>query len=497
MRRRLLNVFAGLWIAAATTLQRFRLRKPPEAWRFCASINLRDEPARMMVGLFGIKGSPADGPGNRRAAQEEFTRRVRDFLSGEPIARVAVENTRSCARAIRLSSLDFCMVTFAADGRLLALTPVLDPDCAPALDSAQRGKIERAVIEMSNTTLAFDASERTGKILDDLRRSHSPAETTYGRRLLQAGFVCFEETANRFMPPAPLTFRFPGAAMFNFVIREMPGQTIDLWTQGQHSVLDGVEFAGFLKRLVDHLGGREEVLFPAEGTARQTLSYPPTKGRELILVADFFDFGPLRQLARKLNRQSSFPLPLPVTEPSLLLWTLGNQPEFSSETFALVVDIPPKEERLRRVDFIVIRPWEFFRTDAPLGGFVNFLAAYKERLQLVQSDKSRPYRTMQNLAQLPPFLAKQLMHLNVRARQRGFGTVTISFLKPVDVSLAPISNLLSDRATFVIGNTHLPSVDGGRVAWVTMKGAPECISRYPDALQRALHELPASLANVT
>ena len=453
----------------------------------------------MVGGMFGIKGWRNHRTGGPLAAQEEFTRRLREFLTGEPLAQVAVENTRSFARTIRLPHADLCIATFATDGRLLQLTPVLDPASELTLDTAQREEIDRAVIEAANATLGFDVRVRTGKILAHIKNSYSaPAETAYARRLLQAGFVCFEQTVDRFVPPDPRTFRFPGAAMFNFVVREMPGGTVDLWTQGQHGALDGMEGTAFVKRLIDKFGGREEVLFPASGgAARHTLTYARTTSRELILIGDFFDFGPLRQLARKLNRQSSVPLPLPVTEPSLLFWTLGNQPEFSGETFALAVDIPPGDGRPRRVDFLVIRPWEFFGPDAPLDGFVNFLAGYKERLQLVQSNRSRPYRTMQSLALLPPAVAEKLMRLNVRARQRGFGTITISFLKSVEVSLAPISNLVSDRATFVVGNTHLPSEDGGRVGWVTIKGSRECISRYPDALQRALHELPASLRNVT
>jgi hypothetical protein len=282
--------------------------------------------------------------------------------------------------------------------------------------------------------------------------------------------------------------------MLNFVIRDRPDGRADVWMQGQHTALDGVEFAKLLQRFEENFGDRTEVLFPApDGTARHALAYPRTTDRELMLVGDFFDFGPLRQLKRKLNRQISIPLPVPVTEATLLLWTLGNQPEFEGETFSLVVDVPPRNGQLRRLDLIVIRPREFFAAGEPLCGFPRFLAAYTDRLRLVQAGRSRPYRSMKNIARLPPSLAEKVMRLNVRARQRGMGTITFSLLKSVTVSLAPISKLDSERATFVFGDMLLPTESGTKVGWVTIKGEPGFPSRYAEALRRGIARFPDGL----
>lgn len=431
-------------------------------------------------------------------AHEQFAKRLREFLAGEWIAHFAVRDTRFLAQTIPIQSVDVCLAEFAADGRLLQLTPVLDPEFEPTLDSEQREEVHRSLVEVSNTTLAFDVTVRTGKILRHISRGYSASATAYALRILQSCFVTFEKNTNRFLPPAPTVFRFPGTGMFNFIVRKRPEGRADIWMQGQHTALDGIEFGQLFKRLEENFGGCEETLFPAPGGgARYSLPCHRAGDRELVTVGDFFDFAPLRQLKRRLNRQSSVRLPVPVTEATLLLWTLGNQPEFSGETFALVVDVPPKGGHPRRLDFIVIRPWEFFDSAAPLDGFPHFLTAYTDRLRLVQSDRSRPYRSIKNVAMLPPFLAQKVMQMNMRARQRGLGTITISLLKSVTVSLAPITNLASDRATFVFGNMLLPCENRGRVGWVTMKGAPASISRYPDALQRAIHQFPGSLHNIS
>jgi hypothetical protein len=326
-------------------------------------------------------------------------------------------------------------------------------------------------------------------ILDRVSGKHSATEAAYALRILQGSFISFEKDAGRFRPPDPLVFRFPGTSVLNFIIRELPvGDEVDIWMQSQHTVLDGIEVGMLSKRLSDALGGCAEILFPpADGTERHALPCQPSGGRELVLITDFFDFSVLRQLRRNLNRNFAGHLPVPVTDATLLLWTLGNQPEFAGETFALVVDIAQNDkENPRGIDFVVIRPWEYFNPRAGLDGLPAFLAAYEARFRLVQSGRSRTLRTMKKIAMLPPFLARRVIRMNTRGRQRGFGSITITLMKPVTLTLAPISSMASDRATFAFGNMLLPSENGGKVGWVTMKGEPSCVTRYPDALKRSL-----------
>ncbi|HWB59934.1 MAG TPA: hypothetical protein VG733_10595, partial [Chthoniobacteraceae bacterium] len=105
------------------------------------------------------------------------------------------------------------------------------------------------------------------------------------------------------------------------------------------------------------------------------------------------------------------------------------------------------------------------------------------------------YRTMKRIALLPPFLARALIAANARGRQRGFGSVTVSFLNAVAVSLSPISSVAEDRGTISIGSMLLPSEGGGTVGWVTVRGDPAVISRYPEAIRSALSEFPDALRN--
>ncbi len=498
MYRRLVNLAAAVWIAVAHVLQRLGLLKERDPWRYNASITLRRESGKMMGGMFGIKSCAEDWARDPEKAREQFAKRLRDSLAGEPIARQAAQDNRYFTRIIPISSVDVFAVKFATDGGLLRLAPALDPGVAPALDAAGQEGIHRAVIEAANETLGFDVTERTGKILDRISRSHSAEETAYARRILQGSFVAFECGEDRFMPPDPLMYRFPGGGMLNFVVRELAGGAADIWMECRHAAIDGVEVGELGRRLARQFGDSEETLFPAPGgTARRILRcLPPGKG-ELALISDFFDFAPLRRLRRNLNRNFSGHLPLPVTDSMLLLWALGIQPEFAGESFALTVDVPPDGNHPRRLDFLVMRPRLFYNPGASLAGLPAFLAAYGDRFRLVRARRSRTCRTMKKIALLPPFLAHELIRLNARGRRRGFGSVTISFLNAVAVSLSPVSSVASDQGTISIGSMLLPCENGGTVGWVTMKGEPSTISRYPEALQRALSEFPEALRNYT
>ena len=495
MYRRLVNIAAALWIAVAHVLQRLGLTKERDPWRYNASINLRSEAGKMMGGMFCVRQCSPDWTGDPHDAQEQFARRLRDFLAGEPIAHSAVHDSKYFTRTIPIPSVDLFLVEFAPNGGLMQLTPVLDPANGPVLDSAQRETVHRAVMEAANDTLAFDVTERAGRILKRIRRSHSADGTAYALRILQGGFVCFEDDASRFRPPDPLRFRFPGAGMLNFVIRCLPGGAADIWMQCQHTALDGVEIDELCKRLEQNFGGCGKTHFPAAGAARHDFRCLPDGGRELVLISDFFDFTPLRRLRRNLNRNFAGHLPVPVTDGILLLWTVGIQPEFAGETFALTVDVPPDESHPRRLDFVVLRPRVFFNPGASLAGLPAFLAAYADRFRLVRARRSRTYRTMKKTALLPPFLARELISVNGRGRRRGFGSVTISFLNAVTVSLSPISSLASDRGTISIGSMLLPCENGGTVGWITVKGEPSIVQSYPEALQRALSKFPDALRN--
>lgn len=495
MFRRLLNIASALWIAVAEILLRLGLIEQRDPWRYNAAINLRSESGKMMGGMFGVKACADDWVGNPAAARMQFAKRLRDFLAGEPIARQAAQDTRYFTRIVPVSTTDVFIAEFAADGGLLHLAPVLDPEIEIALDSAGREKVHDSLIRASNATLAFDVTERAGKILENMRGSHLAVEMAYALRILQGSFVAFEGSVDRFKPPEPLKYRFPGAGMLNFLVRELPGGAGDIWVQCQHAAFDGVEFDEWGKRLERNFGGRGETLFPRAGGALHTLRCPSADGRELAMISDFFDFGPLRRLRRNLNRNFAGHVPIPITDAMLLLWSLGIQPEFAGETFALTVDVPPQEGHPRRLDFLVMRPRLFYNPGASLAGLPAFLAAYGDRFRLVRSRCSRTYRTMRKIALLPPPLAHALTGSNARGRQRGFGSVKISFLNAVTVSLAPISIVAGDRGTISIGSMLLPCEGGGTVGWVTMRGEPSTIATYPGALQRALGTFPDALKN--
>src|SRR5581483_2874414 len=210
------------------------------------------------------------------------------------------------------------------------------------------------------------------------------------------------------------------------------------------------------------------------------------EGRDLILLGGFFDFLTLREWQRKMDALHRHELTLPLTTGAALIWQLGRQPEFDGIRFAFVIDVPADENYERSVDFIIARPRDFMRDDAPDGGFGVFVRDYDRRLCEAQTRRSRTFRTMRNLSMLPPALAHTAMRLNVRVRHRAFGTCGITLLPTANCGISPIGDLGFEHGFISIGKMQLLSSDDGLVGGISIKGEPHVIECYPDAIRRAL-----------
>ncbi|MEA3188502.1 MAG: hypothetical protein QOD99_2332 [Chthoniobacter sp.] len=325
-------------------------------------------------------------------------------------------------------------------------------------------------------TLAAFGLAVTADTLEDRLRDFLQAENTpLARVTLRGPFLTFDQHPHRFAPPDPGASREASGRVVNFTARSTPNAGLDLWMRVNHAVADGVPMQEMLTRLAENFGRVHQTRFPAEAQVTQTSS-----SRGVAMATGFYDFQPLLQWRRKLNAALENPLGVG----GLLVWQLAQQPEFAGANFAVVADIPEDDTFPRGVDFIVIQPDEFFGLgDCALEAFASEFA---KRLARARSRTSRTFRTMKTTALLPAPLARAAMRLNVRARQRTFGTIGISIIKNAEVFLAPIGEFGFERGFIGIGRMDLPAESGGTVGAVSIKGSPELVASYPEALRRAL-----------
>ena len=67
-----------------------------------------------------------------------------------------------------------------------------------------------------------------------------------------------------------------------------------------------------------------------------------------------------------------------------------------------------------------------------------------------------------------------------------FGSLCVTIIRDARVFLAPMTDLGLGHGFIAIGSADLPSVDGKRVASVSIKGDAGRISHYPEILHRVI-----------
>jgi hypothetical protein len=486
MMRRFVNLIAGICLATAKAALFFGLRKERDAWRWTAGLNLRGEAGRFSLAVFGLKDCAAESEGGS-SSRLFIAKKLRRFLSTEPPARVAVENKPCFSRGISLTRTDVILAGFSRDGVLLDMEPVLDPDGGPAPERGLQEAVHRSLLGAANATRELDACKRAGAILKQIRSRHPSREAAaYAERLLQGCFVSFEESDGsdgRFLPPDPLVYRHPGTGLLFFTIRRQENGTADFWMQAHHAPVDGAPMQELLARLARHFGGCEPVRFPSPRHA-PPIGIPcrPAGDRTLAMWHGFFDFQGILEQRRILNAS----LPQKAGLGALFIWNLAQQTGFRDLTFSLVVDAPPKAGADRCVDFLVIRPADFFDPAAPMGGFSHYARSFFARLQEARVRRSRASRTLRTTALLPGCVARQAMRLNVRVRRKAFGDLCVSILKETAVFLAPMGEAGFEHGLIAIGQIDLPCEGAGTAGSVSIKGEPAMIKNYPEAVRRAL-----------
>ena len=490
------NVLGVASVLAGRASVAARLRRAPEGWRRTVGVLLRSEPTHFALSAFGLRiPVVSTGPGPGATSEDRVAQGLLAFLAQEPDAHFSLDVQPLVTVRRRLAAVDVVVLRFGSDGTLEGLRPWLaagDP-AVPERDAQDR--VHRAIVNGYNRTAGLVEVRRPPRLRDQLRKELSPPDFAYAERLLRAGCLSFEscdlsDPASRFAPPSFNRRRALGLGYLSWIARvDRAGDAVDLWVSAHHVGLDGVPLQDLLGRLERAWGTSRPVLFPAplRGTAFHGPRPCQVEGeRPVDVLTTFVDLAPVQALRRTANQQFAGAVGGEVTLGTLIAWLLAQEPEFTGVRIASTVDIAASGGYERDVDVVSLRPADYAKGSGPWDGFVEFAREFNRLIATCRTRTSPVRREMQTAGLLPVWAHSTLVRSAPAALDDTFGTLCVTIIREARVFLAPMTDLGLGQGFFAIGSAALPSVSGGSVTSVSVKGDAGRIAHYPAIFQRMI-----------
>lgn len=455
-----------------------RRRDLPDGVRQCAAVNLRGEASKFVLSALSLN-RPADLPGA-----------LQHFLRGHPELRWTLAPSRHTVRPRPNQHADVVTATFAADGSLQSLTPLLDGDH----DERLVAPVSRDLVRAYNRSRHEDDTVRPAQVWYEWTvavehhapwsaASHRHADAL-ARRILSATWLSFDESADRFATPDFYRRKHGGLGCANVVARNQPDGSIDLWFQFHHATIDGCPAQEAVSKLAATWGRSKDVAFPS-GRTFNSIRCGQAHGRSMERVQDFIDFTPLLDLRKRLVTKLDTAVTGRAHLSAVLIWALAQQPEFAGRRFSVAVDVPADAGNARTFTFLPIRPADFF--DGPAGPRLSaYVREFNRLLTLTRRRQSPAHRAFGRMGLLPAPLRHELMAANPQVAADTFGTVGVTLLRDAEIFLAPMADHGFDDGFLAIGNMNLPTADGRRVGSATFAAPAGRVAIYPVALRRAI-----------
>ena len=472
------------------------LRRAPEGWRRTVGVLLRSEPTHFALSAFGLRLPPSASSGAGTTSEDRVAQGLLAFLAQEPDAHFSLDVRPLVTRRRRASVVDVVVLRFGSDGKLEGLRPWLAAGGAAAMpDGEGRDRVHNAIVDAYNRTVGLVERVRPPRLREELRAVLSPADFSYAQRLLSACSVSFEsrdlsDPASRFAPPSFSSRRPLGLGYLSWVARvDRSGDTVDLWVSAHHVGLDGVPLQDLLGRLERAWGQVAPVLFPApmQGTAFYGPHPCHVEGeRPVDLLTTFVDLAPVQMLRRTANARFAGAVGGEVTFGTLIAWLIAQEPEFAGVRIASTVDVAASGGYERDVDVVSLRPADYAKGPGPWEGFVEFAREFNRLIAACRTRTSPVRREMQTAGLLPVWAHSTLVRSAPAALDDTFGTLCVTIIREARVFLAPMTDLGLGQGFFAIGSAALPSVSGGTVASVSIKGDANRVAHYPAILQRTI-----------
>jgi hypothetical protein len=462
---------------------------------------LRSEPTRFAVSAFGL-GIPPEAGGTALAGDVHgrLASALRKYLDGQPDAKFELEWLDDVTVRRDRRSVDVCLLRFTEAGELSSLEPHL-AGTSLAVSAAGRRHAHQAIVEAYNHSRHLPEIERPVAIRRAVRAacsSLSDGQAAYALRLLSSSCLSFDavdaaDPAQRFRPPEFHRRRNLGFGHLTFVMRtrvERPAApAVDVWVSAHHVGLDGVP----LQELVDGLerawGQTAGLVFPPPDLDRPYMAPRVCSGQGERPVEEslvFVDFSPVLALRAALNARHAAAIGSPATFGAVLAWLLHGDPEFAGVRIASTVDVAASGGYQRDVDVVPLTPGDYAKDGDPWAGFVEFAREFNRLLALSRQRTSPLRAEMQTAGLLPAWAHANAIRSNPAALDKTFGSLCVTIIRDAKVFVAPMTDLGLERGFYAISNLGLPSVNGGRVASVSIKGDAGRIGGHAAALKRLI-----------
>ena len=473
------------------------LRRAPEGWRRTVGVLLRSEPTHFALSAFGLRipsASVSSGPAT--TSEDRVAQGLLAFLAQEPEAHFSLDVQPVVTIRRRTSVVDVVVLRFGSDGKLEGLRPWLGGDGGATVpDVEAQDRVHKAIVNAYNRTAGLVEVVRPTRLREELRTMLSPADFSYAQRLLSAGCLSFEsrdlsDPSSRFAPPSFSSRRPLGLGYLSWIARvDRSADAVDLWVSAHHVGLDGVPLQDLLGRLERAWGQAAPVLFPAPMQGGTFFGPHPchVEGeRPVDLLTTFVDLVPVQALRRTANARFAAAVGGEVTFGTLVAWLIAQEPEFAGVRIASTVDVAASGGYQRDVDVVSLRPADYAKGPGAWDGFVEFAREFNRLISACRTRTSPVRREMQTAGLLPVWAHSTLVRSAPAALDDTFGTLCVTIIREARVFLAPMTDLGLGQGFFAIGSAALPSMSGGTVTSVSIKGDANRVAHYPAILQRII-----------
>ncbi|MFH0917077.1 MAG: hypothetical protein V1912_11625 [bacterium] len=497
-------------------LRRLGLHPRQDGFRRATRAFFQSQEAHPCMAAFGLDLAQPSIIGDHpegRIACDQTVRHLRGFLASRPDMQNCLRWGRLQAKIVKRTTLDLVRADYAGDGGLIEIRPFLDPDLPIRdFDPDETSAVCDALVHAYNRTRVYPDKRRPLGLRRDLLQR---VKTNAGRsraakrnalhladRLLSAVWIDFEtlpagnthgdrvDPRIRVQPP-PLRERMgPGPGGFVVTARIHPYlEAVDLWFQFHHALFDGVPFAEMLTDLEQRWGVVAPLLLPAPEpptSPRQSMRCSEPRAEESWVVQDWLDFRPLltqrghlkARLAERLKDEG-------VSTVGLMIWNLAHLAAFEDVKFTVVLDVPAAQGRERTLGIAPIRPAAFFDHRDPEAAFLAFNRELARRIQGTRERRSESYELVESIALLPACLYPYALALLGAGIRECVGTLGISVIRETAVVIAAQGDIHVD-GFLGIGRFDLPAENGGQVAVVMVKGPPDKIDGYRQAIHAVM-----------
>jgi len=483
---------------------RIGIRRQNDSWRRSMAPFFKAEHAKFTIAAFKLDFCSDLPPGtivNLETAKKHVIDRLANFLRRHPEAHWKLAWSLTGVKRSRIKRADIIHVVFGQQGRLDNLEVYFDSAEDDGLETspAMQEQIVRWIKEAYNDTVRIYDESRPAILAKKIRKrlrvqlrgskkERIDAEL-FTERVLTGTYIHFSESLRygestnleRFDIPDLNGGMHPGFGLFNVHCRFSDyHREADLWFEASHILVDGAIIQDLVENLKKSWGIRGVVKAPSPSEADSLViqrcspvwaKKPVFQGKLLV------DFQSLLAVKKDLSHRYMLEVGGSITLASMLAWGLAHTECFEGIKFLIPVDVHSPKSLERTLCHVIIRPQTYFTRKNPLCGFIEYQREFNRRLFAAREGRGEVQEMLDAFALNPQFVNEVVYKLMPSAVHELFGHAVITILKESDFFVCPLDDIHT-KGTIAFGSMNLPTEDGGKAGWVTVRANQDQVDRY-------------------